>query len=129
MTWPTIVTQCCDCGVGTRVAGERYMIKSAVREEAWRGRRKSWHYLHGQSVLCIGCLERRLGRTLCAEDFVASAGVNDPNRDDISDRMRDRLEATESHPLDGAPPVKRKRGRPKGSKDKHPRLRAAASHA
>jgi hypothetical protein len=127
---PAIVTRCVDCGLGTRVAGERYMVKSAVREEAWRGRRKPWQILaRGQMVLCIGCPEKRLGRTLCAEDFVASAGVNDPDKDDISDRMRDRLGAMESQPLESHSPnlgreMKRKRGRPKGSKDKrkYPRV-------
>jgi hypothetical protein len=74
-------------------------------------------------VLCIGCLERRLGRTLCAGDFTDDM-VNDPDRD-ISERMRQRLVATESCRLDGpkaADPepvlVKRKRGRPRGSKNK-----------
>jgi hypothetical protein len=125
---PTIITRCCDCGLGTRVAGECYMVKSAVREEAWRGRRKPWQILAlGQMVLCIGCFEKRLGRTLCAEDFVASAGVNDPDKDGISDRMRQRLMATKSCRLEGAPPG-RKRGRPKGSKNK-PKVATATLEA
>jgi hypothetical protein len=32
----------------------------------------------GVEVLCIGCLERRLGRTLCASDFT-NAPINDPH--------------------------------------------------
>ena len=120
---PTIVTRCCDCGLGTNVAREWYMVKPKVWEQAWAGRRKDWHNVPGQSVLCIGCLEKRIGRTLCATDF-ARAAVNDPEGD-ISDRLRQRLIATKSQPLDGAPPVKRKRGRPKGSKDKRPRVRAS----
>jgi hypothetical protein len=113
---PTIITRCCDCSLGTNVAREWYMVKPKVWKEAWTGRRKPWHELPGQSVLCVGCLERRIGRTLCAADF-ADAVVNDPEGD-ISDRLRQRLMATKSQPLDGAPPVKRKRGCPKGSKNK-----------
>jgi hypothetical protein len=115
-TWkPTIVTRCCDCGLGTNVAREWFMVKPKVWGEAWAGRRKPWHELPGQSVLCIGCLEQRIGRTLCAGDF-ADTVVNDPEAD-ISERMRQRLMATGSRSLaadDGAV-VKRKRGRPKGS--------------
>jgi hypothetical protein len=36
--------------------------------------------------LCIGCLEKRLGRTLCADDF-ESASINRPNSID-SVRLR-----------------------------------------
>jgi len=41
MMWPTIVTRCCGCGVGTNVLGEWYMVRDTVWELAWRGRRKS----------------------------------------------------------------------------------------
>ena len=45
-----------------------------VWEQAWVGRRKSWHAkVPGQEVLCIGCLEQRLGRTLIRRDFPRSA--------------------------------------------------------
>ena len=130
MKTPLIVTQCCDCGLGCNVAGEWYAVRDTVWELAWRGRRKWWHHLPGQTVLCIGCLEKRLGRTLCASDFT-DAPVNFPDGD-ISDRMRQRLTAAESwrleppdYPRDELPPEledegppKRKRGRPKGSKNK-----------
>jgi hypothetical protein len=98
-TWaPMIVTRCCDCGLGTNVAREWYMVKPNVWTEAWAGRRKPWHALPGQSVLCIGCLEQRIGRTLCAADF-ADAVVNDPEGD-ISERLRRRLTATRSWTLE-----------------------------
>jgi hypothetical protein len=120
---PTIGTRCCDCGAGAIQLGEWYDVRDAVWELAWRGRRKSWHSIRGQAVLCIGCLEQRIGRTLCAEDFT-DAPVNWPGGD-ISDRMRARLLATESVrlepmpvPADGGPVVKRGRGRPKGSKNR-----------
>jgi hypothetical protein len=124
MTAPQIVTRCCDCGLGCVTAGEWYAVRDTVWELAWRGRRKWWHRLSGQAVLCIGCLEKRLGRTLCADDFT-DAVVNYPDKDGISDRLRARLLAAESIPLeptpapaDGGPVVKRGRGRPKGSKNR-----------
>jgi hypothetical protein len=125
MTWaPTIVTRCCGCGLGTNVAREWYRVNDAVWDAAWCGRRKPWHSLPGQEILCVGCLERRLGRTLCAGDFT-DAMVNCP-KEVFSDRLRQRLMATESMPLEPTPvpadnvvvPFKRKRGRPKGSKNK-----------
>lgn len=119
MITPVITTQCCDCGLGCSAAGEWYMVTEPVWTEAWRDRLKPWHSLPGQTVLCIGCMEKRLGRTLCAADFT-DAPVNSPKFSGMSDRLRDRLTATTSAPLD---PPKRKRGRPKGSKDKLKRKR------
>jgi hypothetical protein len=110
--WPRIVTACADCGVGTITAHEWYMVNDDVWEQAWRGRRKWWHAIEGQEVLCIGCLERRIGRTLVAGDFISDLAINDPNKRTMSARLRDRLNAVVSLPL------KRKRGRPKGSKNK-----------
>jgi hypothetical protein len=133
-TWaPTIVTRCCDCGLGCSAAHEWYMVKDEVWKLAWCGARnepKSWQWLPGQSVLCVGCLEKRIGRTLCAGDFT-DAPVNFPYMEGISDRLRARLTATESVPLEPTPvppdnvvvPFKRKRGRPKGSKNKRKRGR------
>ena len=74
--WPLVVTACADCGVGTNRIGEWYMVRDDIWEQAWRGRRKPWQVLPGQQVLCIGCLEKRLGRTLMACDFT-DASVND----------------------------------------------------
>jgi hypothetical protein len=125
---PTIVTRCCDCGLGCIAAGEWYAVRDTVWELAWRGRRKPWQILApGQMVLCVGCLEKRLGRTLRAGDF-AEAAVNYPYRPDVyesrtSDRLRDRLQATESYSLNYTPPLislspYARRGRPKGSRNK-----------
>jgi hypothetical protein len=112
MQWPLIVSACADCGVGTIRLGEWYMVNDDVWEQAWCGRRKWWHALPGQEVLCIGCLERRLGRTLVAGDFIPDVPANDPNKRIMSERLRERLTTADSTPL------KRKRGRPKGSKNK-----------
>ena len=78
--WPLIVSACADCGIGTIRLGEWYMVNDDVWERAWRGRRKWWHRLPGQEVLCIGCLERRLGRTLVACDFIPGIPCNDANQ-------------------------------------------------
>jgi hypothetical protein len=108
ITWPLIVSACADCGIGTIQLGEWYMVRDEIWEQAWCDRRRSWQVLPGQEVLCIGCLEKRLGRTLMAGDFT-DAQVNDPNNRYISERMRDRLTSTE---------CRRRRGRPKGSKNR-----------
>jgi hypothetical protein len=76
--------------------GEWYMVHDHVWEQAWAGRRKSWHCLPGQQILCIGCLEQRIGRSLMRCDFT-DAPVNDPLDRTHSKRLRDRLTATEGH--------------------------------
>jgi hypothetical protein len=87
---PTIVTQCADCGLGTFVALEyAYEVRPKVWRDAWDGRLKSWHRAPGQQVLCIGCLEDRLGRMLSRTDFVTEH--LDP--DHMSDRLLSRLTA------------------------------------
>jgi hypothetical protein len=66
---------CADCGVNTSRIGEWYMVTDAVWEQAWPGTpRIGTDYLH---ILCIGCLEQRLGRPLTAGDFTPVA-VNRP---------------------------------------------------
>jgi hypothetical protein len=62
---------CCDCSVDTIAIGEFYVVSDEVWRRAGR-----------VGFLCIGCLERRLGRTLMAEDFIEvplnkSAGHSD----------------------------------------------------
>jgi hypothetical protein len=117
--WPITNGWCVDCSGSTR--GELYMVRKSVWELAWIGRRKSWYARPdcrqiGLEVLCIGCLERRIGRTLVRDDFPHLPRThpditpcNDPSDPHISERLRDRLTATESRRL---------RGRPRGSKNK-----------
>jgi hypothetical protein len=97
--WPQCTTHCCDCGLGTITIDEWYMVNDDVSEQAWAGRRKSWQrrvldgvvdVVPGTEILCIGCLEKRIGRTLCRTDFT-DAPVNNPNEHQHSDRLRDRL--------------------------------------
>lgn len=52
---------CMDCGVCTLDNGEYYMLRNAVWHEACPQRRRG--------VLCIGCVEARLGRQLRRADF------------------------------------------------------------
>src|SRR5262245_7615595 len=116
--WPLIVSACADCSLGTIRLGEWYMVHDHVWEQAWAGRRKSWQgRVPGTEILCIGCLERRIGRTLVASDFIPDVPANDPNKGNVSQRLHNRLTAIDPTPL------KRKRGRPKGSKNKPKRKR------
>ena len=98
---------CADCSVCTVRLNEYYMVHDDVWEQAWAGRRESWQLLQAASrlsvweILCIGCLEQRIGRTLMASDFI-DAPVNDPNHPQhgrMSERMRHRLSAVASTPL------------------------------
>jgi hypothetical protein len=65
---------CADCGADTIMIGEWYMVTNEVWEQAWAGRRHPRHdgckiIIDGTEILCIGCLEKRIGRTLVAADF------------------------------------------------------------
>jgi hypothetical protein len=89
---PYIGLHCDDCGIGTSSLGEYYMVANAVWEEAWAGRRKWWHRLPNREILCIGCLETRIGRKLTRHDFT-NAPINHPALS-MSDRLLARLVAT-----------------------------------
>src|SRR5262249_2769118 len=81
-----------DCGVGTITLGEWYMVHDHVWEQAWLGRRKSWHgRVPGQEILCIGCLEKRIGRTLMACDFIPDVPTNEPDKNFMSKRLLGRM--------------------------------------
>jgi|SRR6516164_6890082 hypothetical protein len=98
---PIVTTQCVDCGLGTMTAHEWYMVKDAVWELAWVDRRKSWYdKAPGAQVLCVGCLEARLGRQLTREDFTG-APCNNPHRGHaMSARWRARLGAKPAIKMD-----------------------------
>ena len=55
---------CIDCKVDTTVIGEFYMVADELWETAVSGKRQ-----RKSIMLCIGCLEERLGRQLQATDF------------------------------------------------------------
>jgi Protein of unknown function (DUF2695) len=76
---PLVSIDCIDCGGDF---DEYYMVEDAVWAAAG---------LEPEGgILCIGCLEKRIGRTLMRCDF-SDAPTNDPNKTNISARMRDRL--------------------------------------
>ena len=56
---------CVDCGFDTNKGHEYYMVTDKVWSAAGM---KQCHKI-GDGMLCIGCLENRIGRKLKAKDF------------------------------------------------------------
>lgn len=77
--------RCMDCDVDTFDIDEFYMLDDAV-----------WAQVHDQyeGMLCIGCAEARLGRTLRAADFNGYP-INTAADRPRSDRLRSRLDNKE----------------------------------
>jgi hypothetical protein len=74
---------CADCGYDT-ISDEYYMVRNAVWERALGHPIPNFD----DTILCIGCLERRIGRTLTRYDFTnCPLNKDDP---DWSERLRDR---------------------------------------
>jgi hypothetical protein len=73
---------CRDCGASTHA--ERYIVK----DETWR--QSALDYRSG--MLCVGCLEARLGRKLARGDFIFTP-LNIEALWFGSERLRDRLDA------------------------------------
>jgi hypothetical protein len=69
---------CLDCKINTRSINEYYMVHRHVWSVANPKR-------HG--MLCIGCLENRLCRTLTKEDFTDCL----VNKRNLSERLKNRL--------------------------------------
>ena len=87
--WPP---RCADCSVETYSIGQGYMVEHSIAAQAGIGRHDGY--------LCIGCLERRLGRKLTHDDFM-DVPINTmtefyrPGRTTLqifrSERLRDRM--------------------------------------
>lgn len=78
---------CLDCQVDTSEIGEYYM----VHFELWRKINPA-----DKGMLCIGCVEERLGRFLIPTDFL-DAPINYKTHDDkSSDRLKARLGVTKT---------------------------------
>jgi hypothetical protein len=77
---------CDDCGLNTQEIGEQYMLHNSVWTAA-TGVSHKWMAMIG--FLCIGCIERRLGRQLTNADF-SDVGINKDRRP-RSSRLRARL--------------------------------------
>lgn len=71
---------CLDCKDHTKF--EHYFLKNDV----WMGEAK----MSEVGMLCIGCVETRIKRTLVSEDFT-DAYINDPKKNMMSDRLRSRI--------------------------------------
>jgi len=70
-------TKCVDCGLDTIAEGEWYMVHDQVWQQAWGSLEFTGP---GQQILCIGCLQNRIGRRLTSADFT-DAPVNDHGDD------------------------------------------------
>lgn len=70
--------RCLDCSVNTNKIREYYMVEF-----------KLWYSVAGKGMLCVGCLEERLGRFLTPEDFI-EAPIN-YGIFGSSERLQDRL--------------------------------------
>lgn len=74
---------CVDCRQSTLFGHEYYM----VTDEVWAAARMG----ENDGMLCVGCLERRIGHELRAEDFAAAAINQDPEML-RSERLQERIE-------------------------------------
>lgn len=74
--------KCLDCEVDTGKLYEHYMLID-----------ETWAKVHNSNkgMLCIGCVEDRLGRMLTKEDF-NSSHVNNPKLNRMSHRLLSRLQ-------------------------------------
>ena len=72
--------KCNDCGINTATTGETYMVKKPVWKQAGMD----------TGILCIGCLEKKLGRHLNSEDFLPNSPMNQ-NLNRKSLRLRNRM--------------------------------------
>lgn len=71
---------CVDCDANTSY--EHYFVKN----EIWCGLAKMTEV----GMLCIGCLELRIGRILKPEDFT-DAHINNPKTHPMTERLRSRV--------------------------------------
>ena len=83
--WPAMMKDrssflCLDCGVDTGAIDEYYM----VTHELWACANPD-----GAGMLCIGCLEKRLGRELTPDDFPNGADRSSPKSERLLKRLGD----------------------------------------
>jgi hypothetical protein len=57
--------ECMGCGVDTNAIGEYYM----VADQLWAQAASAFASIDDRGMLCIGCLEHGIGRTLTRSDF------------------------------------------------------------
>lgn len=77
--------ECLDCGTNTAFSDEYYMVHDTVWDSV----------VKGGGMLCIGCLEGRLGRTLTPQDFTLCMVNLDHRNYAKSERLLNRLGVVE----------------------------------
>src|SRR5262249_38519301 len=87
---------CKDCKANVGANGEWCMLRNSVWQKVWPGTtQKSIHAkMPMKHNLCIGCIERRLGRRLTWRDFDLRSPHNDirtKRAGGVSRRLRNRL--------------------------------------
>lgn len=77
----SVQTYCRDCSARVREIGERYVVHDKV-----------WPIEPDGGVLCVGCIEARIGRRLLPEDFTDCAGNRGywPRSQRLDDRLNPR---------------------------------------
>jgi len=75
-----VAFDCKDCGINTLYAGEYYMVDDAI----WQANGV------GNGMLCIGCLESRIGYKLQSSDF-SDVPINNGGAGVKSERLQKRL--------------------------------------
>lgn len=75
--------RCVDCDIDTGKAHEHYFVKNEV-----------WFQVMptNKGMLCIGCIEARLGRQLTGDDFT-DCSLNNPRYEPKSARLMNRMAA------------------------------------
>jgi hypothetical protein len=81
--WP-----CMDCNVDTDAINEIYIITHDLWRKAVPEEDSSM-----SKFLCIGCLEKRMGRELCSTDFPEHVPMNWPQLFNKSERLLCRMKA------------------------------------
>lgn len=72
---------CVDCGRNTKL--EHYF----VNEDVWFVLAK----MPEQGMLCVNCIEKRIGRQLTSSDFT-QAHINNPRTNAMTNQLRSRIE-------------------------------------
>jgi hypothetical protein len=76
------VWACLDCGVDTVAVGEYYTLF----DDVWLAANPDYY-----GMLCIGCLEKRLGRELTPDDFTDCPLNSEKTRETSAVRLKARL--------------------------------------
>src|SRR5215475_9238569 len=76
----TFMAVCKDCGANVGAMGEWCMLKNTIWEQVWPGtcQKSTRTKMPMKHNLCIGCIEKRLGRRLSRRDFDLRSKHNIP---------------------------------------------------